>query len=151
MATEIPTAAIIGPIPPGVQGLYTTLRNVQLDIVKDVGNAHLTIGYDIDFSDTDVLANQAYEQSFRLLGVDAPPEDGVDDPISLGVLVPFTTVRPNGEASVHRTIELTIPWINLDEDSGTDNPDEIQAEVRLNPIRPDPLKEQSNVVVRRVN
>lgn len=133
------------------RGLHTTISNVTLSI-PDVGDrAHVSVEYDVQFSDTDVLTNQAYEETFSLIGDDTG-EDGVNDQISMGLVVlPYRTVRPNGAASVHRSLSVYVDWENLNEDLPTgQNPDEIKAKVTLTPILPATVKEFSNVVEKTI-
>jgi hypothetical protein len=44
-------------------GLRTTIRDVELKIARDVGNANITVGYHIAWSKTDQLTNQPYEET----------------------------------------------------------------------------------------
>jgi hypothetical protein len=133
-------------------GLYTTVENVTLSI-PDVGDrAHVTVEYDVEFSDTDQLTNQAYEQHFQLVGADASVGEGSpDDVLNLSVLLPYRVVRPNGEAQAHQAISFYVDWAELDEDLPLgQNPDEIKARVRLTPLTPHAVAGESAVVTKTI-
>lgn len=129
------------------QGLWTTVEVTDLRISRNVGNANVAIDYTVAWSDTDRITNQPYEQTFSLIGVDDASEDGANDPIPLGVFVPYTVIKPNGKATENRTIEFTMVWQNLDEDvNPAQDPDEIQARVKLMPILPKAVSGKSAVI-----
>jgi hypothetical protein len=138
-----------------------TITGLTLDIevVNDGANlvADVTAAYRINFSIYDQESEQPYREVCKLIGDDAPPEDGVDDTIVNGQLfpqllfpvpplplpgqplipLPFATVSSNGQAFIDRLHTKRINLSNLDEDQGAvPNPDEIRALVQLTPVVP---------------
>jgi hypothetical protein len=117
---------------------------VTLSIVKDIANADITVKYTLTGSSFDVASGQPYTEIVDLIGDDTgmnPPEDGIDDAISSGVLAITNVVFPNTTA-INRTRLKTIPLANLKEDvSGVS---EIRARVRLNPMVAQAASKESN-------
>jgi hypothetical protein len=120
-------------------------------------DANIEVEYDIVFNSYDQSSNQPYTELCRLLGDDTgivPTEDGVDDLIPGGqlfpppiILPPFNQVASNGQATVHRTRNRTLPLSALNEDQGAvPNPDELRAQVILTPVQPSAVSRQSNLV-----
>ena len=104
----------------------------------------------------------------KLIGDDSgitPAEDGTDDAIANGTLFPqllfppfpivssglaspliplFNTTSSNGQAFTDRVHQKTINLSNLDEDqSPVPNPDEIRAQVSLDPVLPAAVTRES--------
>jgi hypothetical protein len=126
-----------------------TIGPVNLEIVREVANAHITVTYSLTGSAFDIASGQPYTEHCQLVGDDTginPPEDNTDDSIfPSGLLTPFlsTVVFPNN-APIHRQRTKTIPIADLDEDvNGTD---EIRAVVRLTPVLPSMVTRESNQV-----
>jgi len=128
-----------------------SISNVTLAIVRSVANAQVTIDYDINWSLFDQASNLSYIDTFRLIEDDTN-EDGDnlplgDDPVSLGVLVAIGPVSSNGQATTHRTKNVTIAFANLNkDDNGGNLDDEIRAIVTLTPQLPVEISRESNKV-----
>ena len=128
-----------------------SVSNLNLSVVRDVANAEITIEYDIVWSNFDQLTNLPYVDTFRLIEDDTS-QDGDnlplgDDPVSLGVLVAIGPVSSNGQATTHRTKNVTIAFANLNkDDNGGNLDDEIRAIVTLTPQLPVEISRESNKV-----
>jgi hypothetical protein len=145
---------------------------LEIEVVNDGADlkANVTVDYQIDFSSYDQHSNQLYTEVCRLIGDDTgitPPEDGVDDAIPGGQLLPvpivpngpgpfpvpipfpiISTVASDGNAFVKRHLEKTLPLSALDEDKPpVPNPDEIRAQVTLTPVLPVAVVRESNQVL----
>lgn len=126
-----------------------SISNLTLSIVKDVANADITVEYDINFSNFDVLTDLSYFDACRLIGDDTN-QDGDetttpgDDQIAGGSMTTFL-VLPAGQTSLHRKRTLTIAFSNLNEDTfaGADGDDEIRALVTLTPQLPTTTSRES--------
>ena len=114
---------------------------------------HVT--YDINFSERDVQARQAYTEVCRLIGDDTgtgdPPSAGDDD--TLGFLTPLfnNITAPEGSSrTLSRHFMRTFRRSELDEDRfSVPNPDEIRALVTLTPVATatgNPIRRESDVV-----
>jgi len=152
---------------------------LEVEVVNDGADlkAKVTVDYQIDFSDYDQHSNQVYTEVCRLIGDDTgitPPEDGVDDAIPGGQLIPappivvpgpgpipipipipfpfISTVASNGRPSLKRHVEKTLPLSAVDEDKPpTLNPDEIRAQVTLTPVLPVAVVRESNQVLLNIS
>ena len=149
-----------------------SVSNLTLDIevVNDGANlvANVTASYRINWSSYDQNSNQPYRESCKLIGDDSgitPAEDGTDDAIANGTLFPqllfppfpivssgltspliplFNTTASNGQAFTDRVHTKTINLSSLDEDqSPVPNPDEIRAQVVLDPVLPASVTRES--------
>jgi len=142
---------------------------LDIEVVNDGANlvANVTAAYRINWSSYDQNSNQPYREVCKLIGDDSgitPAEDGVDDPIVNGQLFPqflfppfplpgpiaspviplFSTVSSNGQAFVDRVHTKSIPLGNLNEDQApVPNPDEIRAQVSLDPVLPASIVRES--------
>jgi|tagenome__1003787_1003787.scaffolds.fasta_scaffold20954413_2 hypothetical protein len=147
--------------------------SLDVQVVNNGPNlqANITVDYEIDFSSYDQHSNQAYSEVCRLIGDDTgitPPEDGVDDAIPGGQLLPvpvvigptvppivipgLSIVQSDGRTSLHRHLTKTLPLSALNEDQPpTPNPDEIRAQVVLTPILPVAVTRESNQVVLNIS
>jgi hypothetical protein len=126
-----------------------TIGPVNLEIVREVANAHITVTYSLSGSAFDIASGQPYTEHCQLMGDDTginPPEDNTDEPIfPSGLLTPFfsTVVFPNN-TPIHRHRVKTIPVADLSEDvNGTH---EIRAVVTLTPVLPSMVMRESNQV-----
>jgi hypothetical protein len=124
-----------------------TIGPVNLKIVRDVANAHITVTYSLTGSAFDIASGQPYTELCRLIGDDTginPPEDNTDDFIPNGVLLNVSTVVFPNNSPINRNLPKTISLANLDEDvNGTD---EIRAVVTLTPVAASVAKRESNQV-----
>jgi hypothetical protein len=137
--------------------------SLTIDVVNNGPDlqANVTVEYDIPFSKYDQDSNQPYAEVCRLIGKDAPPEDGTDDSIPGGQLfpvlifpplplapipfpVPSNTIASDGRTSVHRKFTKTLPLSALNEDAS--GQDEIRAQVTLSPVLPVTVIRESNQV-----
>ncbi len=143
---------------------------LDIEVVNDGANlvANVTASYRVNWSSYDQNSNQPYREVCKLIGDDSgitPAEDGTDDSIVNGTLFPqllfppfpvgpgpvvspliplFNTVASNGQAFVDRVHSKTISLGNLDEDQGAvPNPDEIRAQVSLDPVLPAAVTRES--------
>lgn len=115
------------------------IDNMALTIRKDVANAEITGTYTINWSGFDQLTNLAYEEKFELVGVDpARTTTLYVGPMLIG------GISSNGLAATPRTKTATIPWGDLDEDTGDD---EIAMVITLTPLLPTVHVAQSSQVV----
>jgi hypothetical protein len=141
---------------------------LAIAVVNDGPNleANITVDYDIVFSSFDQNSNLQYSEVCRLIGDDSginPAEDGTDDAIPGGQLVPVVGPPPfpiqipsliasDGRPSVHRQFTKTLPLSALNEDQPpVPNPDEIRAQVSLTPVLPSTLVRESSQVVLNIN
>jgi hypothetical protein len=134
---------------------------LAIDVVNNGADlqANVAVEYDITFSSYDQNSNQPYTEFCRLIGDDtgiAPAEDGFDDAILGGQRFPAgpfpfpfaNTIASHGRASVHRRHTKTLALNAVNEDqSPVSNPDELRAQVTLNPVLPVALVRASNQVV----
>jgi hypothetical protein len=137
--------------------------NLTIDVVNNGPDlqANITVEYDLVFSRYDQDSDQPYLEVCRLIGKDAPPEDGVDDAIPGGQLFPVLIFPPlpiapfpvpslsnqiasDGRPSVHRRFTKTLPLSALNEDAT--GQDEIRAQVTLTPVLPVTVIRESNQV-----
>jgi hypothetical protein len=148
--------------------------SLDIQVVNNGPNleANITVDYDIDFSSYDQHSNQSYSEVCRLVGKDTvitPPEDGVDDAIPGGQLLPvpvvidrpplppivipgLSIVQSDGRTSLHRHLTKTLPLSALNEDQPSAlNPDEIRAQVVLTPNLPVAVTRESNQVALNIN
>ena len=100
------------------------ISNLVLTIDKDVANAIVTVDFDILWSKFDQLTNLAYGEVWKLVGIDGL----VQTTLFVGPSL-VNGVSSNGNITTHRTKVATIPLIELDEDSASD--DDIAAVVTL--------------------
>src|SRR5215468_11302238 len=127
------------------------LRNIVLDIDKDVANANVTVTYEIRWSAFEQATDLEFDETWKLIGDDTG-EDGDnlpvgDDPISMGLML-VGHVSSNGQATTSRTLTRTISFANLDEDAtGSNTDDEIRAVVTLTPRLPVATSRESGKVV----
>jgi hypothetical protein len=119
-----------------------TLRDLELQIVRDVANAELTLTYKIDWSPFDVLTNLQYTETWRVFGddtgEDVDDQGAGDDSINLGPTV-VGLVSANGQTTSTRTKTKTIAMSLLNEDTAspaTTGDEEIRALVTLTPLLP---------------
>jgi hypothetical protein len=147
---------------------------LDIQVVNNGPNleANITVDYDIDFSSYDQHSNQSYTEVCRLTGDDTginPAEDGVDDAIPGGQLLPnpivigpppnppivipgISVVASEGRTSLHRHLTKTLPLSALNEDQPPAlNPDEIRAQVTLTPVLPVAVVRESNQVLLNIN
>jgi hypothetical protein len=139
----------------------TNNLTLTIDVVNDGPDleANITVEYDIAFSVYDQDSNQPYTEVCRLIGKDAPPEDGADDAIPGGQLfpvllfpplpigpipIPTNQIASDGRPSVHRKFTKTLPLSALNEDAS--GQDEIRAQVTLTPVLPVTVIRESNQV-----
>jgi hypothetical protein len=112
-------------------------------ITKDVANARVNLIYTVNYDEFDIESNVGYHETYKLRGDDTfqdGDDNGVgDDPVG----VTFFFVNPqraNGQSSVQRNQNWTLPWADLNEDSALGsallNDDEIRAVVTLEPELP---------------
>src|SRR4051794_38572227 len=111
-----------------------TNLTLTIDVVNNGPDlqAVVTAEYDVAFSGFDQSSNQPYLEACRLIGKDAPPEDGTDDAIPGGQLFPVLIFPPlpiapvpvpfpsnqiasDGRPSVHRKFTKTLPLSALNE------------------------------------
>jgi hypothetical protein len=123
---------------------------VTLTITRNVANAVSTVTYTLTGSNRDVVTQQPYRETCRLIGDDTPSEDGTDDIIPNGILKNSNTVF-TGTAPITRTLTLTLPATALNEDVSPTFPiplvDEIRAVVSLTPIAATASTRESNQVL----
>jgi len=125
------------------------IENLTLKIVENEGLAVATVSYDIVPSQMDLWTQQQYFEVVELIGVDARPEDGQDEPIPRARLRDvFVAIETNPPP---RSKLIRLPSSALDEDQDIAHPmvDEIVARVTLSPDRPGvPVSRNSNLVRR---
>jgi hypothetical protein len=128
-----------------------TIDNLTLNIVRDVGNADITVDYKIKWTAFEQLTDLEFDEVWTLKGDDTGQDaDDLpvgDDTISIGP-IPVGKVSSNGQASTQRTKTKTILWTNLDEDktAPATKDDEIRAVVTLTPRLPAVTSKESNLV-----
>ncbi len=129
-----------------------TISNLDLNIVRDVANAEITVEFDINWSTFDQATNLQYLVSWTLIGDDTGFDNdllGADDEIPMG-LMPIVKLSSRGNASTHYSnadSPHTIAWADLDEDPQSwANPDEIRAVVTVTPLLPTTVTRESNLV-----
>lgn len=128
-----------------------TIGAITLAITTNIGNANITVTYQITGSAFDVASGQPYRERVRLIGDDTglvPAEDNSDNDIVGGQLADTTVVFPNA-TSISRTRTATLLKTSLNEDNpGTD---EIRAVVTLTPIPAATASRESNMVTGNFN
>lgn len=147
--------------------------NLDIQVVNNGPNleARITVDYVIEFSSYDQHSNQPYTEVCRLIGDDTgitPPEDGMDDSIPNGQLLPvpiiigplpnppvipfLNTIASEGRATLARHLTRTLPLSALNEDQPpVPNPDEIRAQVTLSPVAPVAVTRESNQVLLNIS
>jgi hypothetical protein len=135
MTTQLASVPFLGPFPgPGPQPFTPpVIDNIELTVRRDVGNAEVTLSYDINWPEFAQATNLEYREVWQLVG------NGLTvytSPISLR-----GGLRPNGNASTHREHEKTIDWDELNVNPS--GPDEIVAVITLTPLLPTQVSRQS--------
>lgn len=127
-----------------------TVNITNFDVVRDVGNAELTLDYDIVFDDFDVATNVGYRESWKYVEADAGFDGDIDtddDQIGFGEGL-RNPVHANGRTSLTRHRHRTVVWsdLNLDNDTWMGD-EEIRGEVKLEPLLPTTVEAESDVVL----
>ncbi len=116
------------------------ISNLVLTVDKDVANAVIEVNWDIRWSKFDQLTNLSYAEEWKVVGIDGTTNTTLFVGPSL-----VNGVSSNGDLTTHRTKVATIPLIDLDEDSATD--DDLAAVVTLTPVLPTTRTAQSATVL----